>query len=93
MMNKPAILQPMTTVQKTKLLEMAQQWFMDKIALKHLANAKKLVNPNEFNINPFLISYLARFLTGNSEAESIARVLVYARTLGTSINTSFGQNM
>ncbi len=31
-------------------------------------------------------------MTGNSDPESIAKALIYPRVLGTSINTSFGQN-
>lgn len=46
-----------------------------------------------FNINPFLINYLAAFLCGNTEPESIAKALVYPRVLGTSLNTSFGQQV
>lgn len=41
-------------------------------------------------MNPFLDKYKANFLTGNDDPESIARALVYARVLGTSINTTFG---
>lgn len=43
--------------------------------------------------NPFLINYLAAFLCGNTEPESLAKALVYPRILGTSLNTSFGQNI
>jgi hypothetical protein len=71
----------------------AQQWFLETIAENHIANTQKLADPNEFNINPFLISYLANFLTGNSSPESIAKALIYPRVLGTSIATSFGTNV
>ena len=47
----------------------------------------------DFKINPFLVNYLAAFLCGNTEPESLAKALVYPRILGTSINTSFGQNI
>ena len=47
----------------------------------------------DFSINPFLINYLAAFLCGNTKPESLAKALVYPRILGTSINTSFGQNI
>ena len=47
----------------------------------------------DFKINPFLVNYLAAFLCGNTESESLAKALVYPRILGTSINTSFGQNI
>lgn len=81
------------TVQKQKILEAAKTWFRETIAANHIRNTKKLTDPKEFNINPFLTVYLANFLTGNSSPESIAKALVYPRVLGTSINTSFGTNM
>lgn len=39
------------------------------------------------------MDYNATFLTGNSDPISIARQLVYARAMVTSINTSFGTHM
>ena len=48
---------------------------------------------SSFNINPFLINYLAAFLCGDTEPHSLAKALVYPRILGTSLNTSFGQNI
>ncbi|WP_417506848.1 PmeII family type II restriction endonuclease [Marinomonas gallaica] len=78
---------------KDEILEKVKQWFRDVIATNHIKNTQKLVNSNEFNINPFMAAYLANFLTGNSSPESIARALVYPRCLGTSITTSFGQNV
>ena len=78
---------------KKEILRKAQEWFCSTIVENHLANTIKLEDPREFNINPFLATYLANFLTGNSSPESIARVLVYARTLSSSINTSFGTNI
>lgn len=82
-----------STEQKQKILDTAKQWFRERIAQNHIKNTEKLVNPNEFNINPFLTVYLANFLTGNSNPESIAKALLFPRVLGTSINTSFGSNM
>ena len=79
--------------QKNKILEAAKQWFQDIIATNHIKNTIKLSDPREFNINPFLTVYLANFLTGNSKPDSIAKALLFPRVLGTSINTSFGQNM
>lgn len=71
----------------------AKAWFRSTIVENHARNTQKLVNPNEFNINPFLAVYLANFLTGNSKPESIAKALVYPRVLSTSITTSFGTNI
>lgn len=48
---------------------------------------------SEYNVNPFLFKYLANFLTGNDDAQSIARALVLPRVLGSSITTSFGMKI
>lgn len=79
-------------IDKKQILEKAQKWFKETITINHVKNTEKLIDPKEFNINPFLVSYLANFLTGKSDPISIAKALVYPRVLGTSINTSFGQN-
>lgn len=78
---------------KEEILSAAKKWFRDVIAQNHIKNTKILSDPKEFNINPFLVKYLSRFLTGKCDPISIATVLVYVRVLGTSINTSFGQNI
>lgn len=78
---------------KNEILEGARNWFRDVIAQNHIRNTLKLTNPKEFNIHPFLASYLANFLSGNSDPVNIAKALVYPRVLGTSITTSFGQNI
>lgn len=83
----------MTEYEKAIILENAKKWFRETILENHKANTEKLVNPKEFNINPFLTIYLANFLTGNSSPLSIAKALVYPRALGTSITGSFGMNM
>lgn len=79
--------------EKNAILQKARDWFSATILPKHIHNTEKLKNPDQFNINPFLTVYLANFLTGNSEPESIAKALVYPRVLGTSITTSFGSNI
>lgn len=78
--------------QKTKdqLIENAKIWFRDELASAHVENVKKLARLKEFNVNPFLWKYLANFLDGKADAESLARALILPRALGTSINTSFG---
>ncbi len=78
---------------KEVILEKVKLWFSESIAKNHIKNTLKLVNAKEFDINPFLTIYLSKYLTGNASAESIARALVLPRVLGTSITTSFGQNM
>lgn len=74
-----------------KIVSDFQTFFRKEIAENHIKNTKKLVNISEFNLNPFLDIYKARFLMGKSDARSIAKALVYPRVIGTSINTSFGQ--
>ena len=83
----------MTEENKKEILVRAQEWFKSGIMEQHIVNTKKLVSPSEFNINPFLVTYLATFLTGNASPESIAKALVYPRVLGTSITTSFGTHI
>lgn len=78
---------------KEFILQKAKNWFRESIAEQHIKNSEKLANPRYFNINPFLVRYLANFLTGNSSAESIAKALIYPRVLGTSITTSFGNSL
>ena len=80
----------MNEQEKSKILKRAQEWFGTTISDNHIKNARKLVNPSSFIINPFLVVYLANFLTGKSDAIGIAKALVYPRVMGTSINTSFG---
>ncbi len=76
---------------KRLILKKAKDWWRKEIATSHKKNTEKLVNIDRFIINPFIWSYLSYFFEGNSSAESLARVLIYPRILGTSIVTSFGQ--
>lgn len=81
----------MTEKQKDEIIKSAKHFFSTIIIPKHLANLNNL-RLSSFDINPFLINYLAAFLCGDTSPVSIAKALVYPRILGTSINTSFGQN-
>jgi Type II restriction endonuclease EcoO109I len=83
----------MNQQEKNAILESVKTWFKDVIVANHVLNTRKLANPTEFNINPFLTPYLAANLTGELNPESIAKALVYPRVLGSSITTSFGQNI
>ncbi len=83
----------MKSCDKEKILEKAQKWFLSTIAENHIRNTEKLSNPDAFNINPFLATYLANFLEGDSSPISIAKALIFPRVLGSSITTSFGTNM
>jgi len=82
----------MTEDQKQQIIESGKQYFREIIIPNHLKGLAKLKLKN-FKINPFLVNYLAAFLCGNTEPQSLAKALVYPRILGTSISTSFGQNI
>lgn len=75
------------------LLLKAQIWFRETILPRHLANTKKLTKVENLDINPFLAPYLAVFMSGELTPESIAKAIAYPRVMGSSITTSFGQNM
>lgn len=46
---------------KNTILGKAKTWFRETIVINHTGNSQKLVDPKEFNINPFLTVYLANF--------------------------------
>jgi len=83
----------MNIKEKEDILSRFKEWFLNSLIESHRKNTEKLKDINEFNINPFLLYYLANYLEGNSSPESLAKVLVYPRVLGTSITTSFGTQM
>lgn len=84
----------MNETQRKQILENAKDFFRSQIVKSHINTAcKKASRLSEYNVNPFLFKYLANFLTGNDDAESIARALVLPRILGSSINTSFGMKI
>lgn len=82
----------MTEEQKNEIIESGKDYFRTTIIPNHLKNLDSL-HLKSFNINPFIINYLAAFLCGDTQPESLAKALVYPRIIGTSINTSFGQNI
>lgn len=79
--------------EKQEILARAEVYFETVIMPNHISNLKKLKKLSKFSYNPFLLKYLSYFLSGRQDSESLARVLIYPRILGTSINTSFGQNI
>ena len=82
-----------TSPENAEVLEKAKTWFKRRIVDGHIVRTETLKAATEFNINPFTAPYLSAFLTGSVTAEGIAKALVYPRVLGTSISTSFGQNL
>lgn len=84
----------MDNIQRKQIIENAKTFFRNEIVQSHIYGAcKRASKLSEYNVNPFLFKYLANFLTGNDDAESIARALVLPRILGSSINTSFGMKI
>lgn len=84
------------TMKKTSykdILDQAKLFFKETIAANHMKNCIKAANLSDYNVNPFLINYLANFLKGNGSPRSIAEALILPRILGTSITTSLGQNV
>ena len=82
----------MTENQKRAIIESGKDYFRTSIIPNHIKNLNKL-RLKDFDVNPFLINYLAAFLCGDTTPYSLAKALVYPRILGTSVNTSFGQNV
>ena len=83
----------MSPDQKRQILVKAKEFFRDRIALPHKANIEKLDDPEEFNINPFLVHYLAKILCNDTSPNSLAKALIYPRVLSTSITTITGNQM
>jgi dihydrofolate reductase len=48
---------------------------------------------NRWSNSPFTHKYLAQFAFGNSDPESMAKAILYPRILGTSIATTFGNEL
>tara|TARA_Y100001960_G_scaffold282209_1_gene316403 strand:+ start:744 stop:1463 length:720 start_codon:yes stop_codon:yes gene_type:complete len=80
----------MNASQNQKILDTAEDWFANVIAVNHKKKLELLVKPEEFNINWFLAPYLSTFMAGNMTSNNLAKALIYPRTLGTSITTIFG---
>ncbi len=84
----------MDNKQREQILENAKTFFRNEIVQSHIDGAcNRASRLSEYNVNPFLFKYLANFLTGNDDPESIARALVLPRILGSSITTSFGMKI
>ncbi len=83
----------MNSKERLEILLNAKIFFKKSIAGNHAAKLKSLSKLSTYKYNPFLVKYLAKFFSGKNDANSIAKVLLYPRILGTSINTSFGSNI
>ncbi|HEA30447.1 MAG TPA: restriction endonuclease [Leeuwenhoekiella sp.] len=84
----------MTEEQRTLILKNAQDFFRREIVAAHLGAAcDKASRLKSYNVNPFLVKYLANFLEGDDNPKSMAKALVYPRLLSTSITTIFGNKV
>lgn len=77
----------MNEQQKQAIINSGKEYFRTIIIPNHVKKLKTL-ELKDFEVNPFLINYC-----GSTDPLSLAKALVYPRILGTSINTSFGQNI
>ena len=75
------------------ILKKARTFFKTSIADSHALNTQKLSELKAFNVNPFTVHYLASFAFGDESPKSLAKALIYPRVLGTSIATTFGNNV
>lgn len=74
-----------------EILLKAKEFFKKEIVEPHInISCKKASKLANYNLNPFLLSYLSNFLSGNKNPKSVAKALILPRILGSSITTSFG---
>ncbi len=84
----------MNNLNKEEIIEKAKDFFRDELFKPHAeVGCVKAAKLKSYNVNPFLVKYLACFLEGDDSSRSIAKALIYPRVLGTSINTSFGSKV
>ena len=74
------------------LLQRAKVFFKHNIVNSHISALENASRLKDYNVNPFLLTYLANFLEGDSKPRSLAKALIYPRILGTSANTIFGMS-
>ena len=64
-----------------QILVRSEKWFTDIISGNHQRALEKCKNPDIYNINPFLIRYLAAFIDGQVTSESFAKALIYPQNI------------
>lgn len=80
--------------QRIQILKNAKEFFKNEIVSNHIEKScEKASKLSNYNVNPFLLKYLANFLSGNDDPISISKALVLPRLLGSSINTMFGMKI
>ena len=76
-----------TNQQKQSIIDSGKSFFRTIIIPSHLKNLNEL-KLKDFNVNPFLINYLAAFLCGNTEPESLASMVIPKALLPKNSNQS-----
>jgi hypothetical protein len=81
--------------QNRQIISKSKDWFREKVAPAHIQKVQEAASfsAGDFNINPFLVKYLANFIAGEATFDSVARALILPRVLGSSINTIFGMRV
>lgn len=74
---------------RNRILDAAHAYFKDRVVAAHMRNTDRL-KLSDFNVNPFLLRYIAGCLDDDLTPDAVARALVLPRVLGTSVNTTFG---
>lgn len=82
----------MTEQQKQAIIESGKQYFRSIIIPNHLKNLNKL-HLSSFDINPFLINYLAAFIKEDSQIIGLAKALVYPYIYDKVIDASSEQDV
>ena len=82
----------MTEQQKQAIIESGKQYFRSIIIPNHLKNLNKL-HLSSFDINPFLINYLAAFIKEDSQIIGLAKALVYPYIFDKVIDASSEQDV
>lgn len=78
---------------KNKIINGAIEFFKNKVIPNHIKNIQKASKLNAYKSHRFLEGYLSNFFDDKELAIRKAKALAYPRMLGSSITTSFGQNM
>lgn len=77
-----------------QLLNAIINYFRDEIFQPHLEELEnEYANLNSYASNLFLLPYLSKIIEGEFNAAGTGKALFFARTLSTSINTSFGSHI
>lgn len=82
----------MTEQQKQAIIESGKQYFRSIIIPNHLKNLNKL-HLSSFDINPFLINYLAAFIKEDSQIIGLAKALIYPYIFDRVIDASGEQDV